>query len=890
MQKSIIIENKSYEYQFPSQVREIPLKSISNRGFMPALKSHLQGRILTYESLLEHDFLLLLNHDPNCIDLQPQPIEISYSLNPAKKELIYPDCWAIFKDGREFLFEIKTESQYQKLIQDESWELKTQAILDFCEKKNWTYQVITNKKIRCTRLNNIKDTLTAAKHYSPTNIAKDLGTFHSSIRRFLKNDHLNLRSLAELLSVTINSLPLEEIVSLLKYKIYFLHLFINWNEPLEDTLIFLDKIDPIPVYDLPDNPLSNEDNGYPIIISINNDKTTKSSLKNQKVYEKRLQLISPLIDNYGKEGVKSQVRQFCKDNNLPFQTTYRYFKIWKYQGKEGLCPNALRKHIQSHIDPKVDSLLQEAIINWNQGEWTQIRAAYNEFCISCQKLGLKPASYQIFRLRIKSLPSVERQGKFKPAKQAFIKKGLTDTYKEGRTPGSVIQMDHTKLDIWLIDKFTKQPYARPWLTLGIDAFSRSIWGFFLSFDAPSQESVTQTILMGLVQKDKLRDWKVFESQLLKNGQDPHQYKLPCAGFPARIQVDNSREFMAESVNHLCMKLNITLEFRPIKRPEFGGFIESVWDTINDGIRNAKLPGRIFSLPKSREASSSPKITSPPGYNGQQEAALTLDQFREWLFSFFVLTYSSEKRAGQFQSPNEKWTDGLKGNNQLPMGGALYILNPSEYQTLDYESKITVQSRLSQRGFRYKNLYYSSEWLNEARKSKLLIDGKNYEFKISHWDIRYILIINPNNNGVEILRAYKYAGDDRITQFIQMGLGNIPGYQSFPISLNMINYANQILNMSNNNYDSKLLIIDDISQKLQKKAKLNKRERQFLEKTTTEELDFTGVFSKNGKDAKAPNVPKKQTSTKKKMLTFPTDREEAKKEMLYWKLFELGGEE
>jgi hypothetical protein len=46
------------------QARKIPLKSVSNRGFMPSLKTHLHGRILSYESLLEHDFLLLLDHDP----------------------------------------------------------------------------------------------------------------------------------------------------------------------------------------------------------------------------------------------------------------------------------------------------------------------------------------------------------------------------------------------------------------------------------------------------------------------------------------------------------------------------------------------------------------------------------------------------------------------------------------------------------------------------------------------------------------------------------------------------------------------------------------------------------------------------------------------------------
>ncbi|MFX1293599.1 MAG: hypothetical protein ACFFD2_01885 [Promethearchaeota archaeon] len=68
-------KNKLYTYLRPSHAREIPLKAKSNRSFMPSLKSHIERLILSkklileYESQLEHDFLLLLDQDPNCIDL-----------------------------------------------------------------------------------------------------------------------------------------------------------------------------------------------------------------------------------------------------------------------------------------------------------------------------------------------------------------------------------------------------------------------------------------------------------------------------------------------------------------------------------------------------------------------------------------------------------------------------------------------------------------------------------------------------------------------------------------------------------------------------------------------------------------------------------------------------
>lgn len=122
--KSFRAGNKEMVYFRPSQARKIPFKATSNREFIPSLKTHLKGLILEYESQLERDFLYLLDHDPNCFDLQPQPAKISYINRKCKKITIFPDCWAIFTNEREFLFEIKSEAQLKKLLEDENWELR----------------------------------------------------------------------------------------------------------------------------------------------------------------------------------------------------------------------------------------------------------------------------------------------------------------------------------------------------------------------------------------------------------------------------------------------------------------------------------------------------------------------------------------------------------------------------------------------------------------------------------------------------------------------------------------------------------------------------------------------------------------------------------------------
>ena len=116
-------------YYKPSQVREIPVKQGSVRGYIPSLKPNMKGNVLNYESQLERDFLYLLDHDPNCIDIQTQPCHVHYKSKNNRKVKATPDVWAIFQDGRQFLFEVKPKKKLMELEKDENWRLKTKAII-----------------------------------------------------------------------------------------------------------------------------------------------------------------------------------------------------------------------------------------------------------------------------------------------------------------------------------------------------------------------------------------------------------------------------------------------------------------------------------------------------------------------------------------------------------------------------------------------------------------------------------------------------------------------------------------------------------------------------------------------------------------------------------------
>ncbi len=110
--RAIKTAKKKLSYYRPSQVRAIPLKQGSVRGYIPSLKPNLKGSVWNYESQLERDFLYLLDHDPNCVDLQTQPCQVKYKTKNGREAPATPDAWAIFQDGRQFLFEVK-ETTYE---------------------------------------------------------------------------------------------------------------------------------------------------------------------------------------------------------------------------------------------------------------------------------------------------------------------------------------------------------------------------------------------------------------------------------------------------------------------------------------------------------------------------------------------------------------------------------------------------------------------------------------------------------------------------------------------------------------------------------------------------------------------------------------------------------
>ena len=64
----------------------------------------------------------------------------------------------------------------------------------------------------------------------------------------------------------------------------------------------------------------------------------------------------------------------------------------------------------------------------------------------------------------------------------------------------LVQIDHTWMDVVVVDREWRLPIGRPWLTLAIDVASRAVAGFSVSLEAPSALSVSLVLSHGVLPK------------------------------------------------------------------------------------------------------------------------------------------------------------------------------------------------------------------------------------------------------------------------------------------------------------------------------------------------------------------------------------------------------
>lgn len=199
-------------------------------------------------------------------------------------------------------------------------------------------------------------------------------------------------------------------------------------------------------------------------------------------------------------------------------------------------------------------------------------------------------------------------------------------------PLEAIVIDHTTLDLHLVDEATSLVWGRPTLCIAIDVATRAILGYWLSIRHPSIET-----LIGLL-RDCVRTKNARLCSLGVSGE------WPMFGLPRTLLVDNGKEGVGTSFPTSCVEQGIELRVAPVATPEYKGHCERVFRTISQFVR--ELPGGVPG-----NSALSRKLRFDPA----SDAVLSLEEADRLIAHWIVNIYHKQPHAGlDEETPLDAW--------------------------------------------------------------------------------------------------------------------------------------------------------------------------------------------------------------------------------------------
>jgi len=350
-----------------------------------------------------------------------------------------------------------------------------------------------------------------------------------------------------------------------------------------------------------------------------------------------------------KKRTRKEVEDIAKKNKKSPTTIYNWINIFE-QTKEisSLISNASKRgkkgsRLDNTVEHIVSQVLEDLYLNKQRYGFRKI---YSKISRECKKLNLTAPHENTIRNRIESINpkiAIKARDGHKASQKQF--NNFEGEFPEGNYPLEVLQIDHTPLDIIVVDKMHRKPLGRPYITLAIDVYSRMIAGFYISLQAPGYFNVSQCLLNTFMQKDKFLheqkvtgDWNIF-------------------GLPRIIHVDNGADLVSSDMQRVCDEYGITLMKRPVARPQFGAHVERVLGTINKEVHN--LDGSTYS-----------NIFDKGEYNSEKNASYTIEDLTKWITQYIVNIYHKTYHHGIEMTPTEKYTLGIFGDDKNAGTGVL----------------------------------------------------------------------------------------------------------------------------------------------------------------------------------------------------------------------------
>jgi putative transposase len=252
-----------------------------------------------------------------------------------------------------------------------------------------------------------------------------------------------------------------------------------------------------------------------------------------------------------------------------------------------------------------------------------------------------------------------------------------------------------------VDSLTRAPIQRPWLTLAIDVCTRCVVGFHLSLEAPSATSVALCVAHAVLPKSLWLAERKIEAA------------WPVHGLFTRLHLDNGKDFHSEALRRGCEQYGISIDYRPVRTPHYGGHIERLIGT---------MMGKVHLLPGTTYSNIAEKGNTDP----EKTAAMTIDELERWLVQAIAGVYHRSVHRVLGIAPLAAWERGLAGDGVTPGCGEPASVSDPRRFLIDF---LPLERRLIRReGISLHSIHYWSDilraWIGEPQKVMVRYDPRD----------------------------------------------------------------------------------------------------------------------------------------------------------------------
>ncbi|WP_067521937.1 Mu transposase C-terminal domain-containing protein [Endozoicomonas ascidiicola] len=354
---------------------------------------------------------------------------------------------------------------------------------------------------------------------------------------------------------------------------------------------------------------------------------------------------------------------------------------------------------QSFINGKPLELADDVIESeYLDAKCKSVAACYRDYVRLCKDEGVEPGSYSWMRRRIKTVSLSKRVRTRQGHKKANALMPITTSdgvieSRRGTRAFEYLHVDHTQLDEFL--KFPNKKPAKPWLTVIVDLYSRSVLAIYLTMSSPSNNSVMMVV----------------RELIKRHGRLPESF---C--------VDGGAEFESVQFEQFCAYFSVTIHSRK-SNPRGGSAVESVFKQLNEAVVHT-LTGnsKLMKNPRQLSASVNPVLN----------ALWDFQSLKQLLEDFFYGHYNKTEHPAHKMIPDEVLEDSFirHGERDYRKVGA----DDENLRIMMLPHDGNKRTRVIQpvKGVVRKGLYYGHELFSSADWL-----GKEVELRIDPEDDSYV---------------------------------------------------------------------------------------------------------------------------------------------------------